>query len=67
MNRSLPMQLLAENCTGILQAKAAAEAKAAKAAAKAAADAAAGPKKEKAKEDEEELDPTAYFENRCAF
>ncbi|KAJ1479635.1 hypothetical protein T484DRAFT_1628248, partial [Baffinella frigidus] len=48
-------------------AKAAAEAKAAKAAEKAAKDAEAGPKEGKVKDDEEELDPTAYFENRSKW
>ena len=46
------------------KAKAAADAKAAKAVEKAAKDAEAGPKEGKPKEEEEELDPTAYFENR---
>eukprot|EP00277_Geminigera_cryophila_P001424 CAMPEP_0179431718 /NCGR_PEP_ID=MMETSP0799-20121207/16540_1 /TAXON_ID=46947 /ORGANISM="Geminigera cryophila, Strain CCMP2564" /LENGTH=590 /DNA_ID=CAMNT_0021208793 /DNA_START=8 /DNA_END=1780 /DNA_ORIENTATION=+ len=47
------------------KAKQAAEAKAAKAAANAEKAAAAGPSSTKKKADEEELDPTKYFENRC--
>eukprot|EP00290_Baffinella_frigidus_P025019 CAMPEP_0180252730 /NCGR_PEP_ID=MMETSP0987-20121128/39195_1 /TAXON_ID=697907 /ORGANISM="non described non described, Strain CCMP2293" /LENGTH=584 /DNA_ID=CAMNT_0022221495 /DNA_START=31 /DNA_END=1784 /DNA_ORIENTATION=+ len=61
-------QLLSKNAQKKLEkAKAAAEAKAAKAAEKAAKDAEAGPKEGKVKDDEEELDPTAYFENRSKW
>ena len=61
-------QPLSKNAQKKLEkAKRAAEEKAAKDAAKAAKAAADGPAKEKPAGDDEELDPTAYFENRSKY
>ena len=61
-------QPLSKNALKKLEkAKKAAEEKAAKAAANAAKAAEAGPSKAKKAGEEEELDPTKYFENRCEW